>query len=355
MPRNARAALRRIQETAQLAAIHAENDVTNLTRVVFMGTPDYAVPALRMLHEHPEVHLALVVTQPDRPQGRGRKLQSPPVRLAADELGVPVLQEATLRDPDTRARLESAQPDLIVVAAFGIILGPKTLNLPRLGCVNLHASLLPKFRGANPIASAIAMGESETGVTLMQMDRGLDTGPILAMSSVRIAGDDTTATLTDRLAVLGAELLAENLEQLIKGTIEPTIQPPDATLTRPMTKDDGWIDWQSSAQSIVDHVRAMIPWPKSWTTLPDGSRLQVLEARVTEQEEDNDITGRLVIGKASMEVTTGSGSIEIRTAQLPGGKPIETHALADRLRAFDGDILGTVGPTANRTPLVVTA
>jgi methionyl-tRNA formyltransferase len=321
-------------------------------RVIFMGTPDYAVPALMALATDPRVEIPLVVTQPDRPQGRGRKLQSPPVRLAADDLGLQSLQVSTLRSDDARALLESAEPELIVVAAFGIILGPRTLNLPGRGCVNLHASLLPRYRGANPIAAAIAMGEQTTGVTLMRMDRGLDTGPILATRSAEIDPTDTTATLTDRLAMLGSDLLIAELGAILDGSIEPQNQPPGATLTRPMKKDDGWIDWHMSTREIDCHVRAMIPWPRAWTTLPDGTRLLVHQIEGLNGASRGNAPGCMAIGDGVVCMETGDGSVILHSAQLPGGRYTQGKELARIFKLLHGSILGSTGMPPDRAPLV---
>lgn len=317
-----------------------------------MGTPEYAVPSLRALAEHPRVDLALIVTQPDRPQGRGRRLQSPPVRLAADELDVPVLQVATLRDPETKSVLERIAPDLIVVAAFGVILGSRTLTLPRLGCFNLHASILPKFRGANPIASAIATGEKATGVTLMQMERGLDTGPILASREILIDPTDTTATLTTRLADLAAALLHDSIEALAEMNLQPMQQSDGASLTRPMSKDDGWIEWKMSAEQVSNHARAMIPWPRAWTTLPDGTRVQVLSTSVEETAGDS---GLLIVSGLEAMVGCGTGSVGLTEIQLPGGKPLTGRGLADKLRKYDGQFVGVLNGPDRLQTLVVPA
>jgi methionyl-tRNA formyltransferase len=322
------------------------------TRIIFMGTPDYAVPALESLAIDSRVDLALVVTQPDRPQGRGRKLHSPPVKLAADRLQLPTLQLDSLKSIETREQLATIQPDLIVVAAFGIILGPKTLAIPRLGCVNLHASLLPKYRGANPIAAAISQGEQETGVTLMQMDRGLDTGPMLARRSIRISPSDTTESLTTSLAEVGADLLRDSLDCLLKGSLTPNAQGTGATLTRPMTKNDGWIDWSRPAIELERHVRAMTPWPRAWTTFADGSRVQVLSATVDDSRSDIP-SGKLVVDRDGARVGTNRGSIILGMVQLPGGKPIEGRALIDRLRPFNDTRLGVGTRPDSLTPLVV--
>jgi len=320
------------------------------SRVIFMGTPDYAVPALDVLAADKRVEVCLVVTQPDRRQGRGRKLQSPPVKLAADRLQLPVLQVSSLKPLEVRQQLEALEPDLVVVAAFGIILGPKTLNLSRLGCVNLHASLLPAYRGASPIAAAIAAGEEETGVTLMRMDRGLDTGPVLATQSLPIAGTDTTATLTGKLAEVGALLLRDHLGELLAGALVDHAQGPGATLTRPMTKDDGWIDWSLPASVIERHVRAMTPWPRAWSTLPDGTRLQVLQAAVGTQNDAK--PGTVFQAESGIGVGTGQGTILLKEILLPGGKPLHDRALVDRLLAAIGDQLGCVGEPEDRIPLV---
>jgi methionyl-tRNA formyltransferase len=271
--------------------------------------------------------------------------------MAADRLGIPTLQTSSLKPAGIGAHLENVAPDLIVVAAFGIILGPRTLQLPRLGCVNLHASLLPAYRGANPIAAAIAKGESETGVTLMRMDRGLDTGPVLAMRSLAILPDDTTATLTGKLAQVGADLLTDSLGGLLAGVLPDRPQGPGATLTRPMTKDDGWIDWHQPAAGIERHVRAMLPWPRAWTTFPDGSRLQVLVASVEMQALDAE-PGTLLVDGSRCEVATGDGVLQLEEVQLPGGKPLPGRAIADRLKDRHGQVLGREGQPEQLSPLV---
>lgn len=322
------------------------------TRIIFMGTPDYAVPALETLARHPVVSVELVVTQPDRPRGRGRKLQSPLVKVAADRLRLPTLQVASLKSAETRERLAAYEPDLIVVAAFGIILGPKTLNLPRLGCINLHASLLPSYRGANPVAAAIAMGEEQTGVTLMQMDRGLDTGPVLDKRGMVIGPVDTTASLTDRLARLAADLLSDSLNELIRGNLKPIDQGEGGSLTRPMTKNDGWIDWSRPAIEIERHIRAMSPWPTAWSTRADGSRLQIHRSHI-ESASDDSAPGTISVSGKSLLVATGGDAVGLDIIQLPGGKPIEGKSLLDRLRGAEGNRLGLTGQPEPSPPLIV--
>ena len=306
-------------------------------RIIFMGTPDFAVPALRKLAERDDVDLSLVVTQPDRPAGRGRKLVAPPVKDAADELGLEVLQTDSLRHAEVKQRIIHEQPDLIVVAAFGMILGKWVLELPRLGCVNLHASLLPKHRGASPISEAILVGDDVTGVTLMQMDRGLDTGDMLAKIEVPILDSDTTESLTPKLADAAAELLDAKLAALLAGELSPVAQPGGATETRQLTKDDGRIDWSTSAAHIERQIRAMWSWPRAWTTVDDSVRMQIHSARVAESEEI--AAGLVGIENKSVLVGTGEGDLELLRVQLPGGKPVEGNALLQKLQAFDGSVL----------------
>lgn len=319
-------------------------------RVIYMGTPNFAVPALERLAESDLCDVALVVTQPDRAAGRGKKLQSPPVKIAADERGLPVLQTGTLRDPEVRQRIIGIHPDLIVVAAFGMILGRWILELPARGCVNLHASLLPKYRGANPIAAAIAMGERETGVTLMRMDRGLDTGPMYAHVTIVIGEDDTTESLTPKLAEAAGDLLLEHFRALLDGTATTTPQPEGGTLTRQMTKADGWIDWTRPADEIERHIRAMWSWPRAWTTAESGDRIQVHRALVRESVPG--VSGSVHHDGDRVLISCGKDALELLRVQLPGGKPIEGHAIAQARPLTAGVVLGQVGGPEELPPLV---
>lgn len=236
-------------------------------RAIFMGTPEFAVPSLLALANLAGVEVVGVVTRLDQPTGRGRMPEAPPVKVAALALGLPVLQPGGLRKPPAQQLLADLAPEMIVVAAFGQILPPAVLALPRFGCLNVHASLLPKYRGASPIASAILAGEAATGNTIMRMDVGLDTGDIIAQASLPIASDDTTATLTAKLAAQGAELLARTLPAWVAGTL-PAIpqESAQATTTRLIRKEDGLIDWHQPAEIIARQVRAFTPWPGSQTT-----------------------------------------------------------------------------------------
>ena len=235
-----------------------------MIRTLFFGTPEIAVPALRALADTTE--LVALVAQPDRPAGRGLEVKPVPTKAAALELGIEVHQPTKVKTPDFAAWVADRRADVAVVMAYGRILPTAVLAAPRLGCVNLHASILPAYRGANPISSAILKGDPETGVTLMRMDRGLDTGDILDVVRTPILPDDTTDMLTARLAHLAADQLAANLEALLDGSIIATPQPEGATITRQLVKADGWIDWSRPAAEIERQTRAMWPWPRAWTT-----------------------------------------------------------------------------------------
>lgn len=303
-------------------------------RIIFMGTPEFAVPGLTALARREDIDLRLVVTQPDRPAGRGKKLVSPPVKVAAEQLGLPILQTDSLRHPEVKQRIIDEQPDLVVVAAFGMILGKWILELPRYGCVNLHASLLPKYRGASPISAAILAGDAITGVTLMQMDRGLDTGCMLDTIEMPIGEIDTTESLTPRLADAAAKLLDARLSDILAGTLPCVPQPDGATETRQLTKEDGRIDWAQPAAAIERQVRAMWSWPRAWTDLADGTRLQIHAA------ESQPITahapGAIRIDGGEVHVGTGQGTLILRRIQLPGGTPVEGNAITQKLARWDG-------------------
>lgn len=320
-------------------------------RIAYFGTPKYAVPALEALDALGSVEIALVVTQPDRPVGRHRVLTPPPVKVAAESLGLPVYQPESLRSPADRAPIAAQLADLFVVAAYGKIFGPKMLSLPAFGCVNLHASLLPAYRGASPISAAILEGRAETGVTLMMMDTGLDTGAMLARRALVIAKDDTTASLTPRLAALGAELAAETLFEVVAGRIAGDAQDDAAaTITRPLVKADGWIEWTQPAEVIQRHVRAMWDWPRAWTTV-DGESLQVHEARVLESEGGGE-PGTVTFAETGLVVATGEGSLELVRVQRSGGKPQPGKEWFAQSKQ-SGLVFGTTGrPEMPSTPMI---
>jgi methionyl-tRNA formyltransferase len=290
-----------------------------MARVVLMGSPEYAIPALEALHAHHQV--VLVVTQPDRRQGRGRKPSAPPAKEAALAHGLPVWQPETLRTPEAVARLRETGADLYVTAAIGFLLPPEVLGLPAHGTLNLHASLLPRWRGAAPIHAAILHGDPETGVTLMQTDRGLDTGPIVAQARCAIGPDDTTETLTPRLAHLGADLLIETLPRWLAGEIKPRPQPHEgATYAPSLTKDDGRIDWQQPAAHIARMTRAYTPWPGTFTTY-NGARLRILRAHALPEWREGEPPGTmLALPDGHIVVATAQGALILDEIQLAGKK-----------------------------------
>jgi len=321
-------------------------------RIVYMGTPEFACPTLRALAKDPDVELALVVTQPDRMAGRGRKLLSPPVKMVAAELGLPTYQTASLKTADQRMPIVDSAPDLIVVAAFGLILGSTILNLPPLGCINLHASLLPAYRGAAPISAAIANGDTESGVTLMRMERGLDTGPMLATSRLNINMTDTTASLTERLALSAAELMLASLGPLVQGSLPEQPQGSAASLTRPLTKSDGWLNWERPSIELERHVRAMWSWPRAWTTLSNGEAIQIHRSRVADGTVNGCEAGTIISHGNELAVQTGQGLLVIDLGQLPNGKPQPGLVLAQRSELISGQRLGQTGRPALVGPLV---
>lgn len=250
------------------------------TRLVFMGSPEFALPSLQALAER--YPLAGVVTQPDRPAGRGRALTPPPVKELALQLGLPVIQPRRLREPGAMEQLRAWQPDLIVVAAFGQILRPEVLDLPPFACLNVHASLLPRWRGAAPIQAALLHGDQETGITIMKMDPGVDTGPLLNQRAIPIRPDDTAAALSERLARLGAELLTETLPAYLSGALQP--QPQDdaqATYAPMLKKADGQLDFNQPAVHLARRVRAFNPWPGAFTAW-QGQLLKIHRARAVD-------------------------------------------------------------------------
>lgn len=321
---------------------------------VFFGTPDFAVPALRWLATTPDFDLRLVVTQPDRPAGRGRRLTPSPVKTAAEELGLPLYQPASLKSPEQRVPVAEVDVDLFVVAAFGLIFGPKTLALPRVGCVNVHASLLPAYRGASPVTAAIINGDSVAGVSLMLMDAGLDTGPVIANAAIPVGSTETTERLATRLAQLGAELVAEKLTTFARGGIAPVPQPSNgASLTRPLVKADGWLDWQRPAIELERLVRAMWAWPRAWTTVA-GEPLQVHRAITVldEDESRDDPPGTLIRLGHRAAVICGSGCLVLDVVQLPGRSPVSGDAFLAGHQSLIGEQLGSASPPPTPGPLI---
>ncbi|MEA3544382.1 MAG: methionyl-tRNA formyltransferase [Thermodesulfobacteriota bacterium] len=287
-------------------------------RTVFMGTPEFALPALEGLLAS-GVNLVGVYTQPDRPKGRGKKLAASPVKQLALEQGIPVFQPQKLRDPLAVKELQDLQPDLIIVVAYGQILPKVVLEIPHYHCINVHASLLPKYRGAAPINKAIIDGETETGITTMLMDVGLDTGDMLVKHSLDIGANETAGQLHDRLALLGRKTLEETLHRLCAGSLAPEKQDDELSCYAPMMKkEDGLIDWKKSAIEIHNQVRGLDPWPGAYTYL-DEDVLKIAATAI-----DMDISGEpgtiLSTDKTGVRVACGGGTLIIGELQLPGKK-----------------------------------
>lgn len=310
-----------------------------MARIVFLGTPGFAVPSLLALIAAHQV--VGVVTRPDRPAGRGQKLLPSPVKEVALARGLPLFQPETLCSPQAVARLAEWQPEAIVVVAFGQILRPSVLALPPYGCLNVHASLLPRWRGAAPIPAAILAGDATTGVTLMRLDEGLDTGPILAQVECPIAPDDTTATLTARLAELGARLLVETLPGWLAGEVRPRPQDPSlASYCRPLRKEDGSLDWSRPAIELDRRVRACAPWPGAYTTW-QGQRLKLLRTRPHPTWSGAALPGTVVALPGGAGVVTGRGLLELLEVQLAGKKPLAVGLFVRGQHGFIGGRLGT--------------
>lgn len=308
-------------------------------KIVFMGTPDFAVPSLRALHDHGHVVLA-AVTQPDRPKGRGRILTPPPVKKAALAYGYPVLQPETVRSDEFHAQMAQLAPDLFVVAAFGQILPQSLLDIPTLGAINVHASLLPRYRGAAPIQWAIINGDRETGVTTMMMDQHMDTGDILLMDKAVVQPGETAADLHDRLSEMGARTLVQTLRQLQEGTLPRTPQDHQQATYAPMlTKKDGDIDWYMPAEQIERLIRGVTPWPGAYT-FNANMRLKIYKARVLRQETDA-LPGTIVgCAPGELCVATGKGVLAIREIQGESGKRLPIDDFLCGCRLPDGTCLG---------------
>lgn len=334
-----------------------------MTRIVFMGTPEFAAPALERLASSAEYQIVGVYTQPDRPAGRGRKLTISPVKEFALARGLPVLQPTTLRTAEALTELIALQPDVIIVAAYGLILPKPVLDLPPHGCLNIHASLLPRYRGAAPIPAAILNGEELTGITIIKMDEGVDTGPMLAQMGLDIRPDETTATLTPRLARLGAEMLAQVLPHWLAGQIQPEAQDESRASFAPrLSKHDGRLDWSQPAIELERRVRAFDPWPGTFT-MWQGKRVGVRKVEGGKWKVES---GRLKVESAYLPpstfhlqpstfnllpstvirwddhigVVTGDGVLELLEVQLEGRRPMRALDFARGQPNFVGSQLG---------------
>lgn len=298
-------------------------------KIVFAGTPEFAVPSLRAAARHNEV--VAVYTQPDRPAGRGRGLSVSPVKLEALKRGIPVLQPQSLRDPGTQAALRALAPDLMVVVAYGLILHRAVLEIPRHGCWNVHASLLPRWRGAAPIQRAIEAGDNQSGVCLMQMDAGLDTGPVILRQTTPIKETDTAGLLHDRLAELGAQVLADGLG-LLRAGIRPIPAPqPDegVTYAHKLDKAEARLDWSQPAVVLARKVRAFMPWPIAEATVA-GERLRIHGALALDLDHQAAPGTLLAASRQGLDMACGIGALRLRVVQREGGKAITA---ADYLNA----------------------
>ncbi|HEY9840406.1 MAG TPA: methionyl-tRNA formyltransferase [Candidatus Obscuribacterales bacterium] len=311
-------------------------------RIVFMGTPEFAVPCLKALIDA-GYSIPLVVTQPDKPVGRKQVMTPPPVKQLAEAHGIAVYQPAKLRKNDEAlARLAAAEADLFVVVAYGKILPQTVLDIPTKGCINVHASLLPKYRGSAPIQWCIVHGEQETGVTTMMMDAGMDTGDMLLKAAIPISPDDTGVTLAEKLSQLGAQLLLETLPAYLSGELKPTPQDHDQATTIPLlNKEHGEINWNQPAQAISNQIRGLKPWPESYTFCHSRS-LKIKAARVFEGEPG--YAGNpgqiLEIRKQGLLVRTGDGILELLRVHPADGKEMDAAAFARGQRLESGEFLG---------------
>ena len=311
-------------------------------KIVFMGTPDFALSALSALVDA-GFPVLCCVTQPDREKGRGKEKQMPPVKRYAMEHGIPVLQPDKVRDRASVSALRALRADVFVVAAFGQILPQEVLDIPPLGCINIHASLLPRWRGAAPIQHAILAGDAETGVTIMRMDAGCDTGAMLLKGSVPVAETDTGGMLFEKLSRLGGELIVEALPRLCAGTL-PDIAQDDALATDApkLTKESGRIDWHGDTVSVLRHIRAFDPWPGSYT-MWNGKPLKVLEAGpAADMETETALQPGCVISatKQGIYVKTGDGVCRILRLQMPGKKAMDASAFLNGNTLESGTVFG---------------
>lgn len=309
-------------------------------RILFMGTPEFAVPSLEHLIRN-QYQVVAVYTQPDKPAGRGRSLGSSPVKRVALIWNLPVEQPVSLKKKEVVARLADFRPDVIVVAAFGQILPQAVLDIPRYGCINIHPSLLPRFRGASPVAAAILAGEELTGVSIMLMESGLDTGPVLARATVSISPRDTTGSLTSKLSLIAARLLQDVLVRWSRGEIAPQPQnDTEATYSAPITKEAGKIDWHLSAVDIWRQVRALQPWPGCYTRW-EGKRLEIIEAVPLPGDKTLEAGQVVALNKAEAPfgVNTGDGILGVLDVQLEGKRAMPAAEFVRGRRQLIGAIL----------------
>jgi methionyl-tRNA formyltransferase len=311
--------------------------MTERLKTVFMGTPSFGVPILEALAAETEVRL--VVTQPDRPAGRGRKLVAPPVKEAASRLGLAVVQPESIKGRGFAEEIGRRAPDLIVTAAFGRLVGRRLLATPRLGCLNVHASLLPRHRGAAPVNWAILSGDTRTGVSIMRMDEGLDTGPVLLQAGIEISDEETAGELTERLAALGAETLIVALRSMDRLAARSQ-DFAAATVARMLEKADGRVDWTRSAEELGRHVRGVHPWPGASTRMR-GAKLLVHSARLIDADAGVGAPGTIVaVDRPGVDVACGCGILRLLEVQAEGRARMDAYAFAMGARLEAGALLG---------------
>ncbi|UYZ82586.1 methionyl-tRNA formyltransferase [Entomomonas sp. E2T0] len=294
--------------------------MTTPLKIIFAGTPEFAAIHLEKIIKQNKYQLVGVYTQPDRPAGRGKKLMASPVKVLAEQHGIPVFQPSTLKTIEAQQQLAELEPDLMVVVAYGLILPQTVLDIPKLGCINSHASLLPRWRGAAPIQRAIQAGDKESGVTVMQMEAGLDTGPMLLKVTTPITEQDTGGSLHDRLTELGANAIIEAIDGLANHTLKGEQQDDSlATYAHKLTKEEAQIDWNKSAIELANTVRAFNPWPICHTLI-QGQSLKILEAKLVDLQG---MAGRILeISKEGLIVACGSQALCLTKLQLPNSKPL---------------------------------
>ncbi len=314
-----------------------------INRIIFMGTPEFAVPSLKVLLEKGE-NVVCVVTQPDRPKGRGRKILPPPVKELALQAAIPILQPQRIKGDDFLAELRSYEPDIIALTAYGKILPKNIINLPLLGTINVHGSLLPKYRGAAPIQWALISGETETGITIMQMDEGIDTGDILLQEKIPVEPQDTAGTLAYKLAELGGLALGKAIDLLRQGRLQPIKQDEQQASSAPLLKkEDGLVDWTQTAAQISCLIRGLDPWPTTYTTLSD-KRLRLFSPEVV---AGNSCPGTVSepgtvcrVDRQGLLVNTGNGCLLIKEIQAEGSRRMSVDAFISGKPIQPGTVLG---------------
>lgn len=312
------------------------------TKAIFMGTPTFAIPSLEALVALDDIEVIMVITQPDKPSGRGGKLRPQAVKVRALELGLPVWTPESLKKRQDRQRLRELAPDVMVVVAYGEILRRAVLKIAPHGAVNIHGSLLPRHRGAAPLAAALLAGDKETGATMMLMDKGMDTGPILATARIPIEPHDTRGTLFEKVSRLGADLLAQTLPAWLAREIEPQPQDHDAaTYTRLIEKKDGRLDWNKPAEQLANQIRAFDPWPGTFTTWR-GKNLKLLKASALPADVAIPTASQGTVVKAgkTVAVSSAEGWLALERVQLAGKKAMDVKVFVNGYRDFVGSVLG---------------